>query len=103
MKIEMKDNNLAEILDMGGITVIDFYAQWCGPCRVYGPILDKFEESNTDINVVKADVDSNSEVAKKYGIRSIPTTVLFKDGQLISKVPGVIQEPKLQQFIDNLK
>ena len=103
MILELKDDKLNEILEKGGVTVLDFYAPWCGPCKTYSPILDAFQADNEDIIVVKANVDLNSETASKYGIRSIPTTVLFKDGRMVTKVPGVVQKDKLEEFVSNLR
>lgn len=102
MALEIKGEELDNLLASGGITVLDFFASWCGPCRVYGPILDEFSSSNPDINVVKLNIETSPDIASKYGIRSIPTTILFKDGQLITKVPGVIQKEKLEEFVGNL-
>lgn len=103
MVLEVKNNELDELLAQSEITVLDFYAAWCGPCKVYGPIVDTFSNDNPDIGVGKVNVDSNSELAAKYGIRSIPTTVLLQKGQLITKVPGVVQQAKLEEFVGNLK
>ena len=103
MVLEINNNELGEVLSKSEITVLDFYAGWCGPCKVYGPIVDKFSNDNPDIGVAKVNVDKNSELAAKYGIRSIPTTVLLQNGQLITKVPGVVQQEKLEEFVGNLK
>ena len=103
MTQEITDNDFAEVLNEGGITVVDFWAPWCGPCKMYGPIVDEFAEDNEDVTVLKLNIDENPNTALQYGIRSIPTTVLFKNGQIVSKIPGVIQKNKLQEFIDNLR
>lgn len=103
MVLEINNNELGEVLAQSEITVLDFYAGWCGPCKTYGPIVDSFSKANPDIGVAKVNVDSNSELAAKYGVRSIPTTILLQKGQLITKVPGVIQQSKLEEFVGNLK
>lgn len=102
MSLEITDANVDEVLSKGGITILDFWAPWCGPCRIYGPILEGFASENPNVNVHKINVDENPVTATKHGIRSIPTTIIFKDGQLITKVPGVIQKEKLVEFVNNL-
>lgn len=103
MALEVKNDDLGEVLSQGEITVLDFYAEWCGPCKMYGPIFEKFAEANPEIGTAKVNVDSNPELAKKYGVRGIPTTILLQNGQLITKVPGVVQQAKLEEFVGNLK
>lgn len=103
MVLQIENDDLAEVLAKSEITVLDFYAAWCGPCKVYGPIVDKFAADNPEIGVAKINVDTNSELSVKYGVRSIPTTVLLQKGQLITKVPGVIEQTKLEEFVNNLK
>jgi thioredoxin 1 len=103
MSLELKDSEVNSVLEEKGITVIDFWAPWCGPCKMYGPIIEQFAKDNPDIHVHKMNVDENSETATKHGIRSIPTTVLFKDGQVVTKVPGVIKKERLDTFIENLR
>jgi len=105
------DSTIEGIVNQKGITVLDLWADWCGPCKIYGPILEEFanernlltqSEGTTPVRVTKINVDENPIIAQKHGIRSIPTTILFKDGQIITKVPGVIQKAKLTEFITNL-
>lgn len=102
MSLEITDANFEATVNEGGITIIDFWAPWCGPCKMYGPIIEQFATDNPEVNVKKINVDEHTEAAKKHGIRSIPTTIIFKDGQIITKVPGVIQKEKLKEFVDNL-
>lgn len=105
MNLELTDDRVDEVLSEGGITIIDFWAPWCGPCKMYGPIVEGFATENadrSDLNIYKINVDENPITAQKHGIRSIPTTIIFKDGQLITKVPGVIQKEKLNEFVTNL-
>jgi|TARA_Y100000389_G_scaffold169148_1_gene175197 thioredoxin 1 len=105
MNLEITDSEIDNLLSKGGITVLDFWAPWCGPCKSYGPIIEGFakdNESRSDLHIRKINVDENPVMAQKHGIRSIPTTIIFKDGQLITKVPGVIQKNKLDEFVGNL-
>jgi len=79
----------SEVLKKEGITVVDFYADWCGPCKIMAPVLDELAEKKPDINVRKLNVDENPTSATKYGIRGIPTLLFFKDGEIVkTKVGG---------------
>jgi thioredoxin 1 len=102
--INVTDSTVDAVVNQKGITIIDFWAEWCGPCRTYGPILEEFanENSREDLRVTKMNIDDNVATAAKHGIRSIPTTIIFKDGQIITKVPGIIPKSKLVEFVTNL-
>jgi thioredoxin 1 len=81
--------------------VVDFWAEWCGPCRMVAPILDEVSEELGDkLKIVKLNVDENPETASKYGIMSIPTLLLFKDGQMKSRQVGAAPKAKLVQWIN---
>ena len=82
-----------------GVGVVDFYADWCGPCRALTPIL----ESLTDVKVGKVDVDAEQELAKQYNVSSIPLLVFLKDGEEQSRMVGVQPKDKIQKTIDDLK
>lgn len=81
-----------------GITLIDFYAAWCGPCKMLDPVLDEIAEDGT-CRVVKIDTDEYGEIPKKYGIRSIPTVLLYKDGELIEKISGFSSKSEFEKKI----
>ncbi len=81
-------DNLEGLISQDKTTIIDFWAEWCGPCRMLGPILDKLAEENPTIQVVKVDVDSNSELSAQYGIKSIPSVHIYKNGVEISRFVG---------------
>ncbi len=81
-------------------TVVDFWAEWCGPCKMIAPILEELADENAGkFTVGKLDVDNNRETAMKYGIRSIPTLLVFKDGEVAEQIVGVMPKDALQQKI----
>jgi thioredoxin 1 len=95
--------NFTSVLEENNVTVIDFWAEWCGPCRLLGPIVDKVAASNLDISIGKVNVDDNSDLAAKFGIRNIPTLLFMKDGEVVTKTTGIKTESQIQEIIDSLK
>lgn len=81
--------NFNSLIESDKLTIVDFWAQWCGPCRNQIPILDEFAKSNPDVQIIKVNVDDNSELATSYGIRSIPTIVYIKSGKELKRASGV--------------
>ena len=79
--------------------LVDFFASWCGPCRMIAPILEEISEERVDVKIVKVDVDELPELARRYGIMSIPTLLLFKNGNLVSKTMGYQDKDSLNEFI----
>ena len=89
MALQITDATLDEVLATDKLVVIDFWAEWCGPCKMVGPIIDQLAEEYKDRVVIgKVDVDNNDDATSKYGIRNIPTVVFVKNGELVDKVVG---------------
>lgn len=100
LHFETKDFN-KEI--SSGIVLVDFYANWCGPCKMLSPILEQFDNKNENVKVIKVDVDQQSDLAGMFNVMSIPTLVLFKDGKLIGQKLGFMTEDMLNEWIKEAK
>lgn len=97
----LDDNNFEEETKEG-VVLVDFYADWCGPCKMIAPIIEELSRDLTDVKVVKVDVDSSPQTAMKFGIRSIPTIGLMKDGKEINRMIGMVSKPQLLEFIKSV-
>jgi thioredoxin 1 len=90
----------SEVLKATGPVVVDFWAEWCGPCRMIAPALEEIAGTlNDKVKIVKLNVDENPQTAAKYGIQSIPTLMIFKNGQMASRQIGAAPKQKLEQWI----
>ena len=103
MAFEFTDSNFQETaLDKGGVAVVDFWAEWCGPCRMIGPIIEELAEDFKDdstVTIGKVNVDHNMGISQKYGVRNIPTILFFKNGEVVDKQVGVTTKKALEDKI----
>ncbi|MBS3099573.1 thioredoxin [Candidatus Pacearchaeota archaeon] len=87
-----------------GVAVIEFWAEWCGPCKIMGPVFEEVaEKTRGKTKFGKVNVDSNNEIAQKFGVMSIPTLIFFKDGEPVDRSVGVIDESNLKKRIERIR
>ena len=103
MALEITDQTFDEVLGQNQYVVVDFWAAWCGPCRMIGPIIDELANDNSDVVVAKLNVSDNAFSAQKYMVTSIPCIIFFKDGQEVTRVKGAVPKSELQKKINELK
>ncbi len=103
MSIHIDDNEFeAKVLNASGAFLVDFWAEWCGPCKQISPILDEIAKDRAGkITVVKVNIDKNPATPQKYGVRGIPTLIIFKDGKAVSTKVGSLPKSKLIEWIDS--
>lgn len=85
------------------LVLVDFFATWCGPCKMLSPILEELSNERSDIKIIKMDVDSCPTLSKEYGIMSVPTLMLFKHGEIVSKEHGFMPKQALETWISNYR
>ena len=99
-----KENIESEVLQSEKVVVADFWAPWCGPCRMQAPILERVKEELGDqVEIYKLDVDENEQTAKQFGVMSIPTLILFKDGKEVAKNVGLMSQEAVVDLINENK
>lgn len=103
MALQITDCNFEEYLNAGKPMVLDFWAEWCGPCRMVAPIIDELaQEYEGRVTIGKMDVDNNDDVVGQFGIRNIPTVLFFKNGEVVDKIVGATSKDKFVQKIEAL-
>jgi thioredoxin 1 len=99
---DVTDNNFqAEVLESDKPVLVDFWAAWCGPCRVVAPVLEEIASERDDLRIVKLDVDANQQTAANYEVLSIPTMILFKNGQVAKKIIGAYPKKRLESELES--
>ena len=99
-----KENFQEEVLDAKQPVLVDVFATWCGPCKMMSPVIEELaEEYEGQVKVGKVDIDADSELAAQYGIMSVPTFLVFKDGQISDKIIGAVPKEILKEAIDKVK
>lgn len=93
-----KDNFETEVMKSASPVLVDFWASWCGPCKMMGPIIDQIAEENAGIKVGKINIDEQPELAQKYGVMSIPTLVLFQDGERKDTSVGLVPKESIEKM-----
>lgn len=101
--MEIINNDVFEETIKEGVTLVDFFATWCGPCKMLGPVLEELSTEMTDVKFVKVDVDENPELAEKFGIMSIPSVFLFKNGEVAGSFLGLQSKENVKAFIEERK
>lgn len=97
------DNFQSEVLDFKGVVLVDFWAEWCGPCRMIAPAVESLAkkfESNPAVKIGKLNVDDNNELSMSYGVMSIPTLMIFKDGKIAGTMVGLRMEKDIEEAIN---
>ncbi|MGL5574535.1 MAG: thioredoxin [Sarcina sp.] len=100
MVTNLTNNFNEEVLEKKGIVLVDFWAEWCGPCKMLGPVIEELSEEIEGVSFTKLNVDENGKIAMDYQVQSIPTVMIFKDGELQEKLVGF--RPKAD-FVETLK
>jgi thioredoxin len=99
--IEVTDANFqAEVIEADGPVLVDFWAPWCGPCRVVAPHLEELNEEQANLRVVKLNVDENPQTAAKFEVMSIPTLIVFRNGQAAKTIIGALPKKRLEQELE---
>jgi thioredoxin 1 len=97
--IRLNDDNFNRVRDNEGVSLLDFYADWCGPCRMVLPIVDEIAKERDDLLVGKINVNDNPDLAKEFGVMSIPTLIVMKDGKIVNRVSGAKSKSQILDLV----
>ena len=97
--LELNGQNFEDIVSGDKPVLVDFWAEWCGPCRMVAPVLDQLADENDGVVIGKVNVDQNQDLAVKFGVQSIPTFVLFKDGEVADRMMGAMPKSAFENFL----
>lgn len=104
MELHFTDQNFQkEVTDAKGLALVDFFAPWCGPCKIMGPIIEELanENKNANIKIGKLNVDESPETSEKFGVMSIPTIIIFKDGKEVKRMTGARGKEELSELLSH--
>ncbi len=101
--IKLTMDTLDDVLENNDIVLIDFWAEWCGPCKMFGPVFEKSSEKHTDIAFAKVDTEEDQQLAAAFGIQSIPTLAIFREKIMLYKQPGALPEQALEDLIKQVQ
>jgi len=99
--IHLEKENYDDLIKEG-IVVVDFFANWCGPCKMLGPVIERLSDEISSVNFVKVDVDKHEQLARRYAVMSIPTLIFIKDGKEVNKHIGFISADAIKEIIEKI-
>lgn len=102
--LNVTDQNFQQEVESDGVAMVDFWATWCGPCRIVAPVVEQLAEQYAEkgLKVGKLDVDANPQTAARFGVRSIPTVLFFKNGEVVDRLVGAMPKPYFEEKIEAL-